>query len=103
MTAGNGEDKFSATSSWEWRSENGETTVWSPGKALPNTQGVSWASSHQSDREWLEIDLGDKRKITGKNILICQILFSFELLKIRKNINMNLAVSWLNLGCFSED
>ncbi|CAI9545855.1 unnamed protein product [Staurois parvus] len=65
LTAGNGEEKFSATSSWEWRSENGETMVWSPGKAQPNTQGLSWASSHQSDREWLEIDLGDRRKITG--------------------------------------
>ncbi|KAM5163171.1 discoidin, CUB and LCCL domain-containing protein 1 [Mantella aurantiaca] len=65
LTAGHGEEKFSATSSWEWRSENGETMVWSPGKAQPNTNGVSWASSHQSDREWLEIDLGDRRKITG--------------------------------------
>ncbi|XP_077343179.1 discoidin, CUB and LCCL domain-containing protein 1 [Lithobates pipiens] len=65
LTAGNGEEKFLATSSWEWRSENGETTVWSPGRAQSNTQGVSWASSHQFDREWLEIDLGDKRKITG--------------------------------------
>lgn len=54
---------------------------WSPGKAQLNTPGVSWASGHQSDREWLEIDLGDKRKITGKyhhsfpkhgdSILIC--------------------------------
>nr|DBA26607.1 TPA: hypothetical protein GDO54_010848 [Pyxicephalus adspersus] len=65
LTAGHKEEKFSATSSWEWRSENGETVVWSPGKAQLNTQGVSWASNHQSEREWLEIDLGDRRKITG--------------------------------------
>ncbi|XP_073483248.1 discoidin, CUB and LCCL domain-containing protein 1 [Aquarana catesbeiana] len=65
LTVGRREKKFSASSSWEWRSENGETTVWSPGKAQPNIQGVSWASNHKTDREWLEIDLGDKRKITG--------------------------------------
>ncbi|XP_018419399.1 PREDICTED: discoidin, CUB and LCCL domain-containing protein 1 [Nanorana parkeri] len=65
LTAGHSQEKFSATSSWEFRSENGETVVWSPGKAQLNTQGLSWASNHQSDREWLEIDLGDRRKITG--------------------------------------
>ncbi|KAG9493452.1 hypothetical protein GDO78_001391 [Eleutherodactylus coqui] len=65
LTGEDGADKFSATSSWEWSSETGEMIQWSPGKAQPNTPGVSWASSHQSDREWLEIDLGDKRKITG--------------------------------------
>lgn len=65
LTGGHGADKFSATSSWEWSSETGEMIQWSPGKAQLNTPGVSWASGHQSDREWLEIDLGDKRKITG--------------------------------------
>ncbi|XP_069831029.1 discoidin, CUB and LCCL domain-containing protein 1 [Dendropsophus ebraccatus] len=58
-------DKFSATSSWEWSSETGETLRWSPERAQLSTAGVSWASGHQFDREWLEIDLGEKRKITG--------------------------------------
>ncbi|XP_073432044.1 discoidin, CUB and LCCL domain-containing protein 1 [Dendrobates tinctorius] len=65
LTGGHETDKFSATSSWEWSSETGEMTQWSPEKAQLNSPGVSWASSHQSVREWLAIDLGDKRKITG--------------------------------------
>ncbi|KAG8582551.1 hypothetical protein GDO81_008106 [Engystomops pustulosus] len=65
LTGGHGADKFSATSSWEWSSETGEVIQWSPGRAQLNTLGTSWASTHESDREWLEIDLGDKRKITG--------------------------------------
>ncbi|XP_063773280.1 discoidin, CUB and LCCL domain-containing protein 1 [Pseudophryne corroboree] len=65
LTAGLGAETFSATSSWEWSSETGEMVLWSPGKAQLHTPGASWASSHQADREWLEIDLGDKKKITG--------------------------------------
>ncbi|KAM3931622.1 discoidin, CUB and LCCL domain-containing protein 1 [Leptodactylus fuscus] len=65
LTREHGEEKFSATSSWEWSSETGEVLQWSPGKAQLNTPGVSWSSDHQTDREWLEIDLGDKRKITS--------------------------------------
>ncbi|KAM8952994.1 discoidin, CUB and LCCL domain-containing protein 1 [Pelodytes ibericus] len=58
-------DQFLATSSWEWTSDSGETITWSPDKAQLNIPGASWASSHQSEREWLEIDFGEKRKITG--------------------------------------
>ncbi|KAM9317446.1 discoidin, CUB and LCCL domain-containing protein 1 [Gastrophryne carolinensis] len=65
LTAGHGEEKYSATSSWESSSKNGEKMIWSPRNAQFNTPGLSWASNHQSDREWLEIDLGDKRRITG--------------------------------------
>ncbi|XP_068087454.1 discoidin, CUB and LCCL domain-containing protein 1 [Hyperolius riggenbachi] len=65
LTSLHGEEKFSATSFWEGTNKNGEVAVWSPGKAQLNTPGEAWASSHTSDREWLEIDLGDKRKITG--------------------------------------
>ncbi|KAM4694107.1 LOW QUALITY PROTEIN: discoidin, CUB and LCCL domain-containing protein 1 [Discoglossus pictus] len=65
LTAGHGAEGFSATSSWEWIGSTGESVQWSPERAQLNVQGVSWASNHQYDREWLEIDLGEKRKITG--------------------------------------
>ncbi|XP_053316734.1 discoidin, CUB and LCCL domain-containing protein 1 [Spea bombifrons] len=65
LMAGPRADMFSATSSWEWMSNTGEMIYWSPERAQLNSPGVSWASSHQAEREWLEIDLGEKKKITG--------------------------------------
>ncbi|XP_071074738.1 discoidin, CUB and LCCL domain-containing protein 1 isoform X2 [Dasypus novemcinctus] len=58
-----------ASSSWQWVSEIGEQVHWSPGQAQLQDQGPSWAagdgSNHLKQREWLEIDLGEKKKITG--------------------------------------
>ncbi|XP_012859948.2 discoidin, CUB and LCCL domain-containing protein 1 [Echinops telfairi] len=58
-----------ASSSWQWVSEAGEQVHWSPGRARLQDQGPSWASGDNSSnhrrREWLEIDLGEKKKITG--------------------------------------
>ncbi|XP_053448264.1 discoidin, CUB and LCCL domain-containing protein 1 isoform X2 [Nycticebus coucang] len=58
-----------ASSSWQWVNESGEQIHWSPGQARLQDQGPSWASgdssSNRRQREWLEIDLGEKKKITG--------------------------------------
>ncbi|KAM4771018.1 discoidin, CUB and LCCL domain-containing protein 1 [Rhinophrynus dorsalis] len=65
LTAGYGAESFSATSSWQRISETGDMKSWSPERAQLHTPGASWASNNQSNREWLEIDLGEKKKITG--------------------------------------
>ncbi|KAJ8779780.1 hypothetical protein J1605_012267 [Eschrichtius robustus] len=57
-----------ASSSWEWINETGGQVRWSPGQARLQDQGPSWASGDRSKnhkREWLRIDLGEKKKITG--------------------------------------
>ncbi|XP_020142770.2 discoidin, CUB and LCCL domain-containing protein 1 [Microcebus murinus] len=58
-----------ASSSWQWVNASGEQIHWSPGQARLQDQGPSWASGDSSNkhrqREWLEIDLGEKKKITG--------------------------------------
>ncbi|XP_055391064.1 discoidin, CUB and LCCL domain-containing protein 1 isoform X5 [Bubalus kerabau] len=58
-----------ASSSWEWINETGDQVRWSPGQARLQDQGPSWASGDRSknhkQREWLRIDLGEKKKITG--------------------------------------
>nr|XP_060472487.1 discoidin, CUB and LCCL domain-containing protein 1 isoform X1 [Panthera onca] len=54
---------------WQWVSEMGEQLHWSPGQAQLQDQDLSWASGDSSknrkQREWLETDLGEKKKITG--------------------------------------
>ncbi|XP_039323410.1 discoidin, CUB and LCCL domain-containing protein 1 isoform X2 [Saimiri boliviensis] len=58
-----------ASSSWQSVNESGDQVHWSPGQARLQDQGPSWASGDSSNnhkpREWLEIDLGEKKKITG--------------------------------------
>ncbi|XP_054991500.1 discoidin, CUB and LCCL domain-containing protein 1 isoform X2 [Sorex araneus] len=58
-----------ASSSWKWVNEIEEPVQWSPGQAQLQDQGPSWASAESSQnpeqQEWLEIDLGEKKKITG--------------------------------------
>ncbi|XP_035152461.3 discoidin, CUB and LCCL domain-containing protein 1 isoform X1 [Callithrix jacchus] len=58
-----------ASSSWQSVNESGDQIHWSPGQARLQDQGPSWASGDSSNnhkpREWLEIDLGEKKKITG--------------------------------------
>ncbi|XP_016054192.1 PREDICTED: discoidin, CUB and LCCL domain-containing protein 1 isoform X2 [Miniopterus natalensis] len=57
------------SSSWQWVDEFGERVHWSPGQTRLQDQGLSWASGDSSknhkQREWLEIDLGEEKKITG--------------------------------------
>ncbi|XP_062953396.1 discoidin, CUB and LCCL domain-containing protein 1 isoform X2 [Cynocephalus volans] len=61
--------QITASSSWQWENEIGEQVHWSPGQARLQDQGPSWASgdsnNNHKQREWLEIDLGEKKKITG--------------------------------------
>ncbi|XP_071662707.1 discoidin, CUB and LCCL domain-containing protein 1 isoform X2 [Patagioenas fasciata] len=57
--------QVTASSYWEETNEFGQLFQWSPGKAWLHVPGLSWASNHSSNREWLEIDLGEKKRITG--------------------------------------
>ncbi|XP_069091469.1 discoidin, CUB and LCCL domain-containing protein 1 [Pleurodeles waltl] len=56
---------ITATSSWQSTNANGEVVKWTPAGALFQNQGPSWASSRNTDGEWLEIDLGERKRITG--------------------------------------
>nr|XP_055166458.1 discoidin, CUB and LCCL domain-containing protein 1 isoform X1 [Nyctereutes procyonoides] len=57
------------TASWQWVSEMGEQIHWSPDQAQLQDQDLSWAAGdggkNRKQREWLETDLGEKKKITG--------------------------------------
>uniref|UniRef100_A0A8D0F6U7 Discoidin, CUB and LCCL domain containing 1 n=1 Tax=Strix occidentalis caurina TaxID=311401 RepID=A0A8D0F6U7_STROC len=57
--------QVTASSYWEETNEFGQLFQWSPDKAWLQVPGLSWASNHSSNREWLEIDLGEKKRITG--------------------------------------
>ncbi|XP_031957441.1 discoidin, CUB and LCCL domain-containing protein 1 isoform X2 [Corvus moneduloides] len=57
--------QVTASSYWEETNEFGQLLLWSPDKVWLQVPGWSWASNHSSSREWLEIDLGEKKRITG--------------------------------------
>nr|XP_012998797.1 discoidin, CUB and LCCL domain-containing protein 1 isoform X2 [Cavia porcellus] len=60
--------QFQASSSWQGVSDTGQPALWSPGRARLQDQGPSWAagdSSSHEQQQWLEIDLGEEKKITG--------------------------------------
>ncbi|KAG5846640.1 hypothetical protein ANANG_G00117140 [Anguilla anguilla] len=38
---------------------------WSPNGTLPDTGGRTWAPEHNDRKQWLQLDLGEKKKITG--------------------------------------
>ncbi|XP_061845808.1 discoidin, CUB and LCCL domain-containing protein 1 [Colius striatus] len=57
--------QVTASSYWEDTNEFGQLFQWSPQKAWLQVPGLAWASNHSSNREWLEIDLGEKKRITG--------------------------------------
>ncbi|XP_025897629.1 discoidin, CUB and LCCL domain-containing protein 1 [Nothoprocta perdicaria] len=57
--------QITASSYWEETNEFGQQFLWSPDKAWLQVPGLAWASNHSSNREWLEIDLGEKKRITG--------------------------------------
>ncbi|OXB61948.1 hypothetical protein ASZ78_013993 [Callipepla squamata] len=57
--------QVTASSYWEETNEFGQLFQWSPDKAWLQVLGLAWASNHSSSREWLEIDLGEKKRITG--------------------------------------
>ncbi|KAM6126787.1 LOW QUALITY PROTEIN: discoidin, CUB and LCCL domain-containing protein 1 [Pterocles gutturalis] len=57
--------QVTASSYWEETNEFGQLFQWSPDRAWLQVPGLAWASNHSSNREWLEIDLGEKKRITG--------------------------------------
>lgn len=57
--------QITASSYWEETNEFGQLFQWTPDKAWLQVLGLAWASNHSSSREWLEIDLGEKKRITG--------------------------------------
>nr|XP_033791254.1 discoidin, CUB and LCCL domain-containing protein 1 isoform X2 [Geotrypetes seraphini] len=58
-------EQVTASSSWTWTSATSENLQWHPEQALLQNKGPSWASNHSSSREWLQIDLGKRERITG--------------------------------------
>ncbi|XP_051892361.1 discoidin, CUB and LCCL domain-containing protein 1 [Pristis pectinata] len=58
---------FTASSSWTEKNNIGELTIWSPDKAQTSSKGPpwAWAASFPSDKEWLQIDLGERKNVTG--------------------------------------
>ncbi|XP_054838263.1 discoidin, CUB and LCCL domain-containing protein 1 isoform X2 [Eublepharis macularius] len=56
---------ITASSYWDETNEIGELVQWSPDKAWLKIQGPSWAANQSNHRQWLEIDLGERKRITG--------------------------------------
>uniref|UniRef100_A0A8C5RLW2 Uncharacterized protein n=1 Tax=Laticauda laticaudata TaxID=8630 RepID=A0A8C5RLW2_LATLA len=56
---------FNASSCWHEQNILGDHPAWAAEQAALAAGGSSWAADHSSANEWLEIDLGKKRNITG--------------------------------------
>ncbi|XP_054854844.1 discoidin, CUB and LCCL domain-containing protein 1-like [Eublepharis macularius] len=56
---------FHASSFWHEQNAMGENQAWAAEHAAFNGGGISWAADQSSTEEWLEVDLGGKRNITG--------------------------------------
>ncbi|XP_078094384.1 discoidin, CUB and LCCL domain-containing protein 1 [Mustelus asterias] len=58
---------FTASSSWTEKNEIGELIIWSPDRANVSSKGHprAWAADIRSEGEWLQIDLGERKNITG--------------------------------------
>ncbi|XP_033619084.1 discoidin, CUB and LCCL domain-containing protein 1 isoform X1 [Fukomys damarensis] len=60
--------QFRASSSWQGVSSSAEPAPWSPRQAQLQDEGPSWAAGDSGSDEqqaWLEIDLGERKRITG--------------------------------------
>ncbi|XP_067862825.1 discoidin, CUB and LCCL domain-containing protein 1 [Heptranchias perlo] len=59
--------RLTASSSWTEKSNIGESIIWSPDKAQASSKGQpwAWAAGSPSKNEWLKIDLGERKNITG--------------------------------------
>lgn len=57
---------ITASSYWNETNEIGEVVQWSPEKAWLKVPGQSWAAEQSNLHQWLEIDLGEKKTITGQ-------------------------------------
>ncbi|XP_053124122.1 discoidin, CUB and LCCL domain-containing protein 1-like isoform X2 [Hemicordylus capensis] len=58
---------FNASSYWHEQNVLGESQAWGAEQAAFGANGGSWAADQSSVSEWLEIDLGGKRNITGQD------------------------------------
>ncbi|XP_033877836.1 discoidin, CUB and LCCL domain-containing protein 1-like [Acipenser ruthenus] len=56
---------FNASSSWEEVDRLGRHVLWSPGNADLHSQGPAWAAGSSEQSASLEVDLGERRNITG--------------------------------------
>ncbi|XP_066495154.1 discoidin, CUB and LCCL domain-containing protein 1-like [Tiliqua scincoides] len=56
---------FNASSYWREQTVTGETKAWTAEKAAFSADGTSWVADQSSAGEWLEIDLGGRKNITG--------------------------------------
>ncbi|XP_067867795.1 discoidin, CUB and LCCL domain-containing protein 1 [Heterodontus francisci] len=58
---------LTASSSWTEKNNIGELIVWSPDKAKVGSKGYpwAWAADLPSEQEWLQIDLGERKNVTG--------------------------------------
>ncbi|XP_029427498.1 discoidin, CUB and LCCL domain-containing protein 1-like isoform X2 [Rhinatrema bivittatum] len=58
---------FNASSSWQGVDPIGQHVTWSPERAsfVAETAPSSWVAGHGRVAEWLEIDLGSRKNITG--------------------------------------
>ncbi|MBN3303239.1 DCBD1 protein, partial [Amia calva] len=56
---------ITASSSWQRSSELGQLSDWSPNNTQFDVRGRAWAADHNNSRQFLFIDLGERKKITG--------------------------------------
>nr|XP_042713233.1 uncharacterized protein LOC101940879 isoform X5 [Chrysemys picta bellii] len=56
---------FNASSSWHEVNAMGQYTSWAAEQAAFSAHGSSWAADPSSETEWLDIDLGGRKNITG--------------------------------------
>ncbi|TFK13401.1 phosphatidylinositol-glycan biosynthesis class W protein [Platysternon megacephalum] len=56
---------FNASSSWHEVNAMGQYTPWTAAQAAFSAHGSSWAADPSSETEWLVIDLGGRKNITG--------------------------------------
>ncbi|XP_078069828.1 discoidin, CUB and LCCL domain-containing protein 1 [Mustelus asterias] len=59
------EHQINATSFWQWTDENGQVISWSPDKARLNVPGPGWAAAEGNSQQWLQIDLRERKYLTG--------------------------------------
>ncbi|XP_030626638.1 discoidin, CUB and LCCL domain-containing protein 1 [Chanos chanos] len=56
---------ISASSWWQEGGAGGGQVDWSPNRTHPLSTGGSWAADSSNRNQWLMLDLGEKRRITG--------------------------------------
>nr|XP_056702428.1 discoidin, CUB and LCCL domain-containing protein 1-like [Euleptes europaea] len=57
--------RFNASSYWHEQNTMGGNQAWTAERAAFSSGGISWAADQGSTQEWLEVDLGGRRNVTG--------------------------------------